>query len=276
MKKCYLLLGCALFVAQVSFSQSYTPGTGNGLTGAYWKGATNFDQDESEIYWGKRPQGTHATKEFERVDPVIDFEWGNGNPFDDTTVDFPFCIEWTGYVQAPVTSSYTFDFTVWDNGFYFDIFDLDNPDTPIGHNEFWSTDFQWDRPEWTCDVDLEGGKFYRVVIRHYEDDNGAHARMSWYIWETGDLGVVPQTQLYTKLPSDVAVAQETETPKVGVNSIEGGVMLTGLNGEEVTVYNLMGQTEYGCANESGQVRINLRSGVYVVKVGGVSHKVMVR
>ena len=274
MKKFYLLLGSALLAAQVSFAQGYTPGEGNGLTGSYWKGATNFDQDEPEIYWGKRPQGTHATKEFERVDPVIDFEWGNGNPFDDTDTDFPFCIEWTGYVLAPVTSSYTFDFTVWDNGFYFDIFDLDSPDTPIGHHEFWGTDFKWDQPDWVCDVDLEGGKFYKVVIRHYEDDFGAHARMSWYIWETGDSQIVPQTQLYTKLP-ELSVIGEKEISTVGLNTVKGGIEIYNLNGENVSVYNPTGQNVYSSANAAGRIRVDLKSGVYLVKAGETSYKVMV-
>jgi len=277
MKKFYLLAACALVGATAGMqAQDYTPGEGDGLTGSYWKGATNFDQDESEIYWSKRPQGTHATWQFDRVDPVIDFEWGNGNPFDDTEEDFPYCIEWNGYVLAPVDSYYTFDFTYWDNGFYFDLFDLDDLENPIAHNEAWSTDFYWDRPEWTADCELEGGKFYKIVVRYYEDDFGAHARMRWFIDEASvALEVVPQSQLYTKLPEGSSV-EGVETAKAYVGSTNGHINIYGLEGQPVAVYSLTGQTVYKNAGVTGDLNVELPGGVYMVKVANETHKVIVR
>lgn len=275
MKKIYLLTMCALLGAQVSFAQEWTPGVGDGLTGSYWKGATNFDKEESEIYWSKRPQGTVATWQFDRVDPTIDFEWGNGNPFDDTEEDFPFCIEWNGYLLAPVDSYYTFDFTHWDNGFYFALYDLDDLETPIATNEFWSTDFKWDDPSWTAECELEGGKFYKIVVRYYEDDFGAHARMAWYIDETSvSIETVPQSQLYTKLPgSSVGEINATQTV---VSSTDGAINVYNLNGEDVAIYNLTGYVEYGNAGVIGDLSVELPSGIYIVKVGSETHKVIVR
>ncbi len=270
-----LLFVCAALAAASCTTLFAESSMGDGLTGSYWKGATNFDKTESSLFWGVRPEGTVATKMFDRVDPVIDFEWGNGNPFDETEVDFPFCVEWNGYLRAPETSPYTFDFTHWDDGFYFAIYDLNNPDSPLAANEFWGLDFKWDQPDWTCEVDLEKDKFYKVVIRHYENDNGAHARFSWFVWESSvSYEVVPQTYLYTQLPLG-AVAQ-VETSSVLVQSVDGGVAISGLNDEHVAIYAASGQLEYAGMGEGTTLHVNLQTGMHIVVVGGQAYKVLIQ
>ena len=276
MKKLFLSLACAAFASQMFLVSAYEPGEGDGLNGAYWKGATNFDQDEPELFWAKRPQGTHATKMFDRIDKVIDFEWGNANPFDETETDFAWSIEWTGYILAPVTSLYTFDMTHWDDGYYLAIYDLANTDEPIAHSEFWGTDFKWDDPSWTCDVDLEGGKYYKVVLRHYENEFGAHASFKWFIWEdSSSYVVVPQSQLFSKLPDDAGVADALES-SINVVAVDNMVQVNGLNATNVQVYNAAGQLEFSRSNVSGELNVELPRGLHIVKAGTEVKKVVVR
>lgn len=275
MKKNYLLLAGLLFATSVVVAQDYTPGDGDGLQGSYWKGATNFDEEESSIFWSKRPQGTVAEKIFDRVDKTIDFDWGNGNPFDDTDDDFSFCIEWNGYLLAPVTSYYTFDFTYWDDGYYFALYDLDNLETPMITSEFWGTDFGWDRPEWTCDGELEGGKYYKIVIRYYENEFGAHARFSWFIDEASVMTeVVPQSQLYTQL--DASAVEGIQSTGATVKAGNGYVELSNMNDDEVSIYNTMGQCVYASSHVTGTVTVDLKAGLYIVDAGKCVKKVMVR
>lgn len=272
MKKVYSLLVGLLFAVPFISAQEYTPGNGDGLKGTYWKGATNFDQEESEIFWNKRPQGTVATKEFERIDPVIDFGWGNGNPFDDTMDDFAFCIEWNGYLLAPVTSNYTFDFTHWDDGYYFALYDLKDLENPLVTSEFWGTGFGWDRPEWTCNAELEENTFYKIVIKYYENEFGAHARFSWFIDEASIMTeVVPQSQLYSSLESSVGCVEHN----FRIFTQAGGIRVKGLEGEDVRVYDTFGRCEYFENDVVGERTVNLSNGLYVVKIGSIVEKVLI-
>ena len=271
-----MTLACAAIGSPLFWAGAYDPGTGDGLSGAYWKGATNFDKDEPELFWGKRPQGTHATKMFDRVDKVIDFEWGDANPFDDTTTDFPWSIEWTGYVLAPVTSLYTFDMTHWDDGFYFAIYDLSNLDEPIAKNEFWGTDFKWDQPDWQAEVDLTGGKYYRIVLRHYENEFGAHAKFQWFIWEESTTTtVVPQSQLYSKLPGGAGL-ENIAARSISFAAVGNQIQINGLKGEAVTCYSVYGQEVLADENVEGCISFELPKGVYIVKAGTETRKVVIR
>lgn len=275
MKKLFLSLVCGALASQMFSVMAFEPGNGDGLNGAYWKGATNFDQDESEIFWASRPKGTHATKMFERIDPVVNFDWGNGNPFDDTETDFPWSIEWTGYILAPTTSAYTFDMTYWDDGFYFALYDLNNLDEPIAHNEFWGTDFKWDAPDWTADADLEAGKYYKLVLRHYENEFGSHAVFKWFIWEESTAyEVVPQSQLFSKLPAG-GVGNAIEN-QVNVAAKSCGVEIANLEGSKVEIYNAAGQLEYALDNAKGNITVELSKGFHIVKAGELVKKVVVK
>lgn len=275
MKRIYVLLA-ALFMVGLTYAQNdYLTGAGDGLKGEYWKGATNFDQIEGSDFWNKRPEGTVATKILERVDPVIDFEWGNGNPFDDTEEDFAFCCKWKGYLLAPVTGLYTFDMTHWDDGFWFSIWDLDDLESPLAHDEYWNT-WGWDKPEWVVDVDLERGKYYQIEIRHYENEFGAHARLSWFCDEfSTQTEVVPQTQLYTELPGGVSI-NKVESGAIQVLSANNGITVKGLQGEAVSISSVSGSVVYSAQPVVENISVSLSAGMYIVKVGNQSTKVLVK
>ncbi|WP_455584737.1 PA14 domain-containing protein [Bacteroides sp.] len=275
MKRIYVLLA-VLFSVGLSYAQNdYLTGEGDGLNGEYWKGATNFDEIEGSDFWNKRPQGTVAVKMFERVEPTIDFEWGDGNPFDDTNEDFAFCCKWKGYLLAPATGTYTFDMTHWDDGFWFSIWDLSDLDSPLAHDEYWNT-WGWDKPEWIVDVDLERGKFYKIEVRHYENEFGSHARFAWYCDEFSTMTeVVPQSQLYTQLPDPTSV-NNMQSESVQVTSKDNGILIKGLNGEPVSVCNMVGSVVYSAQPVVNAVPVNLPAGLYIVKVGTKSTKVLVK
>ena len=99
--------------------------------------------------------------------------------------------------------------------------------------------------------------------------------MAWYIDETSvSIETVPQSQLYTKLPgSSVGEINATQTV---VSSTDGAINVYNLNGEDVAIYNLTGYVEYGNAGVIGDLSVELPSGIYIVKVGSETHKVIVR
>ena len=142
MKKTCLLLTAALTMASINVMADEIE---HGWNAEYWMGATNFDQPEGPDFQnaGKRPAGTVATLEKKCIEPVIDFEWGsNGSPCNPDEAEYndpAFCCKWTGYLLAPETSYYTFDCTHWDDGFSFTIYDIDDLESPLAHNEFWNT-----------------------------------------------------------------------------------------------------------------------------------------
>lgn len=274
-KHCEIIPQSQLYTELPPDAIDYQRGNGDGIKGAYWKGATNFDKEEPELFWKKRPQGTVATKEFERVDNNIDFAWGNGNPFDDTMDDFAFCIEWNGYLLAPVTSRYVFDFTKWDNGFYFEIASEEQPDEIIAHNEFWGKDFAWDRPQWVCEADLEAGKYYRIKIRHYEDDNGAHAHFRWIINELSPVfkEIVPQSQLFTSLPTSGISSSAVDGCKTNITS-DGIVFICQVK-TDISIYDMMGNLVFLKNDSIGDVFVNLAPGFYICKTGDKTHKTLI-
>ena len=63
--------------------------------------------------------------------------------------------------------------------------------------------------------------------------------------------------------------------KTGVNILptEEGIQINGCNGKNVDVYNLNG-AQVASRNSDGMLRLS--AGVYIVKVNGMSTKVMVK
>lgn len=274
MRKLNLLLSTILFSSVCAFAQSYPTGNGDGLNGEYWTGATNFDQVEGEDFWKQRPEGTVATKVFERVDANINFDWELGNPFDETKTEVAFCCKWKGYVLAPVAGSYTFDLTKWDDGFYFAIYDLNDLEVPMKEDTYWDT-FGWDKPAWKVDVELEANTFYKIEVRHYDNDFNAHAILKWFCDEVHTAAeIIPQSQLYTELPGNSVKENSTSSVKMFANA--NGISIQGLNNEAVNVYNVLGASVYSAKSAESNLSIDVPQGMYVVKAGSLSAKVIVK
>jgi hypothetical protein len=117
-----------------------------------------------------------------RIDPVIDFNWGNGSP--DPSIDAnTFSVRWSGEITA--LSSETHTFTVrtddgvrlWVDGQL--VVDQWIDQSPTEHSGL---------------IDLVGGVPVPIQMEYYENGGGAEARL---YWETPSLAreIVPSSQL---------------------------------------------------------------------------------
>lgn len=277
MKKTCLLLTAALTMASINVMADEIE---HGWNAEYWMGATNFDQPEGPDFQnaGKRPAGTVATLEKKCIEPVIDFEWGsNGSPCNPDEAEYndpAFCCKWTGYLLAPETSYYTFDCTHWDDGFSFTIYDIDDLESPLAHNEFWNT-WGWDKPEWTVnDVELEKGHVYFLDVRHYENEFGAHARLCWFCEDIHtSKEVLPAEVMYVSNPLQSGVESVVAAAKINIKGNEGSISVNGAEGLPVAVYNLQGVEVFAGA---GNIDLPVAAGLYVVTAGNETAKVLVK
>lgn len=271
MKRINLLLIMLISLGSYLHAQDRLIGTGNGLTGEYWKGATNFNEPEDLAF---NRNGAIATYQFTKTDPNIDINWGDGNPFNDTMVDIPFCIKWTGYIQAQYSGFYNFLQHPWDDGSAIYLWDLD--DNLIDKYEDWEP-FRFDKEDRKLeDLELERGQFYKIELRYYEHEFSAKAHFKWFCTDTeDDYSVVPQSQLYTKLPAEVAV-KENAASSVKVFANANGISVKGLSNEFVNVYNLLGASVCSVKSTESNLSIDIPQGMYIVKIGSLSVKVVVK
>lgn len=119
-----------------------------------------------------------------RVDPTVNFSWGNGSPGAAVPRD-NFSARWTGQVQAPATGSYTF-YAVSDQGIRVWVNGALVVDDWTAHSS---------REKAGTPISLTAGQKYSVKIEYYELTKGATARLLWSY--PGQAKVtVPQARLY--------------------------------------------------------------------------------
>src|SRR5439155_27086097 len=82
-----------------TFLNSLAVGKRTGLTGRYWS---------------NQLMTTNGTPTLVRIDPTVNFNWGNGSPASSITADH-FSALWTGQVQPQFSETYTF-YTTTDDG----------------------------------------------------------------------------------------------------------------------------------------------------------------
>lgn len=177
----------------VAFSYRNTAG-GTGLTARYFN-SNNFT-------------GTPVT----RVDPVIDFDWGNGSPGVPGIGADLFSVRWTGQIEARYSETYTFTMvgddrlrlvvngrTLIDRGFY-------SPD------------------EFSGAITLEAGKRYDIEVSVAEDFGGAGARL-WWQSASQAREIVPAGQLFpaARLQTTTVRTGFGRGADAGYQIIDGGV-----------------------------------------------------
>ena len=126
-----------------------TAGEGGGVRGTYFQGM-NFDSEA-----------------LTRIDPQINFSWGDGEPDPAVGVD-NFSVRWTGEVEAAFTETYTF-YTNSDDGarLWIDGQQLVDRWVDQGTTEVRGT------------IDLVAGNTYSLVMEYYENGGGAVAELLW-------------------------------------------------------------------------------------------------
>jgi len=103
-----------------------------------------------------------------RIDPQINFNWGDPGGPDPAVGDNNFSARWTGEVEAAFTETYTF-FTNSDDGvrMWVDGRQLVNNWTDHSNTENRGT------------IDLVAGNTYHLVMEYYENGGGAVAQLRW-------------------------------------------------------------------------------------------------
>ena len=165
--------------------------SGKGLKGQYfnWTDVNNaFD-----------PANLRLT----RIDPVVDFQWGNGGPDVSVGVD-RFSVRWTGSVKAAFTETYTFYTTsddgarLWVNG------------QPLVNDWNWHGD-----QENSGAISLVAGQNYDIRMEFFEDGGGATARL-WWSSPSTTKQPIPTRCLYDTSRPTVASAKAQDATTLAV------------------------------------------------------------
>ncbi|TWI86395.1 PA14 domain-containing protein [Chitinophaga japonensis] len=150
-------------------------GNGNGLTADYYNGM-NFE-----------------TFVLSRIDPKVDFDWGEGAPADSINAD-GYSVRWTGKIEPRYSGEYTFYITS-DNGRRLWV----NNQLVI---DKWIDD--WD-VEYSGTITLTAGQQYDIKLEYFENYGGANCRLRWSS-ASQPKEIIPQHQLYAT-PSAAAGAR---------------------------------------------------------------------
>ncbi|HOX58407.1 MAG TPA: DUF1800 family protein [Candidatus Paceibacterota bacterium] len=180
--------------ASVVIYPSATPG-GTGLTGQYY---TN-----SSATYSSSANFNPANLKLTRVDPTIDFTWGN------TTNPIPnngyYCVRWTGQVQPQYSETYYFvantgdGVKLWVNDqLIVNVWSSRNAADSVGT------------------IDLQAGVRYNIRMEYFQLTGTASARLSWYSPSQAKQ-IIPASRLYptTNAPSAV-VSPITAVAFVGI------------------------------------------------------------
>jgi hypothetical protein len=256
--------------SQAAFLQIGTAGTGTGLQGQYW---SNQHETPNE------PGTFDGPPTLTRVDPTIDFNFGNGSP-DPTISANTFAVIWSGQIQPYYSDSYTFTATtddgvrVWvDNHLIIDQW--------INHGA----------AAWSGTISLNANQKYSFVMEYYENTGAALAQLAW----SGSIQpnqIIPQSQLYsvggptfTVQPTNAVTVQENDTLVLNGGTIVGtgplsyqwyanGLPLSGQTGGTLVLANVPGSLNnailtlvaanlYGAATNAGTV-LTVQTGAPVI------------
>ena len=118
-----------------------------------------------------------------RIDPTIDFNWGDPGGPDASVGDDSFSCRWTGEVEAAFTETYTF-YGAADDGvrLWVDGRQLVNAWIDQGTTEY------------KGEIDLIAGNTYSIVMDQYENGGGATAYLRWSSPSTPKQ-IIPQAAL---------------------------------------------------------------------------------
>ncbi len=118
-----------------------------------------------------------------RIDPTINFNWGNGSPSTSIQAD-TFSASWIGQVKPKTTGTYTFytnsddGVRLWVNGILL-INKWNNQATT----------------EYSGTIQLNGGQKYDIALEYFDNTRGAVVQLSW-----SSIGlpkeIIPQSALY--------------------------------------------------------------------------------
>ncbi|MFP4057909.1 MAG: PA14 domain-containing protein [Candidatus Brocadiia bacterium] len=138
-----------------------------------------------------------TNRKLTRVDPTIDFEWGDDRPHAAIGRD-TFSVRWTGAVGPRFAERYTFSVVVddgarlWVDGrLLVDAWREQNP------------------TEYSAAIPLQADRKYPIKMEYYDSTGGAVARLLWKS-PSQPREVVPQSQLFPEAPREAEPARQTD------------------------------------------------------------------
>jgi len=143
-----------------------------------------------------------------RVDPQIDFNWGDPGGPDSSVGNDNFSVRWSGQVEAAFTETYTF-YARTDDGVRLWVEGLQLVDNWVDRSA----------TENRGTIDLVAGQFYSVVMEYYENGGGAVAELRWSSPHTPKQ-LIPQAAL--SLP----VKASSANPRTGSVDVKQTAILT--------------------------------------------------
>ncbi len=144
-------------------------------------------------YWSNQDRTFTGAPTLARIDPKVDFDWGDGSPDASVTIN-RFTVRWTGQVQAVQSETYTFT-TNADDG------------TRLWVNGQLLID-KWINQSatlWSGPITLAAGQRYDLKLEYFENGGSALAHLLWSSAST-PRQVIPQTRLFPVPAAPVAVA----------------------------------------------------------------------
>jgi hypothetical protein len=180
-------------VVVATFFNGSSIGQGSGLKGEYFS-------NHAKVFTG--------TPTLTRIDPMVNFDWGNGSPDPSISAD-TFTVRWTGQVQAQFSEPYTFT-TTSDDGVRLYV----NGTLVID---------QWidqGPTDWTGTIALQAGQLYDIRMEYYENGGGAVAKLAWSSPSTAQ-AIIPTNQLYppNQLPTVSIVSPSSGASVAGPASV---------------------------------------------------------
>ncbi|MHC4285108.1 MAG: LamG-like jellyroll fold domain-containing protein [Planctomycetota bacterium] len=146
-----------------------TVGAAGGLLGLYYHWDGQLPNDPLG------PDNAFQIFVMSRIDPEVNFGWGNGSPDPNINVE-DFAARWVGHVECPVDANYTF-YTTTDDGARLFIngvkMPLVNPAAPL--NDAWR---QQGDTQYGAEIVLTAG-LHDIEMHMYERAGGATARLAW-------------------------------------------------------------------------------------------------
>ncbi|MHC4584939.1 MAG: LamG-like jellyroll fold domain-containing protein, partial [Planctomycetota bacterium] len=129
------------------------------------------------------PESPFQNVTLTRIDPGIDFQWGNSSPEPGVIDEDNFAVRWTGELEVPLTGRYTFK-TTTDDGVLLYI-------NGVEMAKAWRTQ---SAVEQASTIDLVAGEFASIKMLYFATTGNAQADLSWG-HESFPLEIIPAAAL---------------------------------------------------------------------------------
>jgi hypothetical protein len=169
-----------------------------------------------------------------RIDPQINFNWGDPGGPDPAVGDDNFSVRWTGEVEAAFTETYTF-YPTTDDGVRLYVDGKLLVDSWVDRSA--TEDF--------ASIDLIAGNTYSLVMEYYENTGGAQAELRWSSPRTPKQ-LIPQAALAPP------VKASSPTPRSGSVDVKQTIILSWGAGQDATSHEVYFGTDEDAVRNATQ------------------------